>query len=411
MNSQTLKSVLAVLVVFLFAGALVGYFITTQQQAQTAQKQLSDEVSAKLSNDIGALNPILTVKVYDSSGHLYATRVEKHDLLTNIFINWLALMISNSNPNSGNLASFSATSISGTSYTLHATNAAGNSCGSNGWCGILDNSPHIFGGLIEVGTGTVAPARTDTALSAPYQAPPVPVSSSTYDPNTGNVTIAGNIVAQTAVTISESGLIVQWVALSGTTNSIQSFLIAHDVFTGIAVSAGSTIAVQYTIELLNTGFTNNFGAYLSGIFAYVNVAGQSSSSVSGTTTSNGAAPMYTYSTGSYFGLVDSTTSPFITVGTGTATTSRSAYALQTPSSTCTSSIGAVATIFNVNQIKITTSLSCTATQTISEAAFTVQSGAGTSPPNYYFMFWRTTFTGVSVPANTALTITFVITVN
>jgi hypothetical protein len=406
------RGIFSVVLIFVVALSFVGYFLSAyavQQQAQTAQKQLSDEVSAKLSNDIGALNPILTVKVYDSSGHLYATRVEKHDLLTNIFINWLGTLVLQASSHT-----ISATSIGGTAVSLcSATLGASSGCNWN----YLYGGGNVAGAYIEVGTGTVPAARTDTALGAPYQAPPTKISSVVYDPNTGNITIGGNIVAQTAATISESGLIIEWLP----SNTATQFLFAHDVFTGIAVSAGSTIAVQYTIELLNTGFTNNFGEFFACVLQSIVVgSGGGPAGVSGATDVSGTARnlgCYLNFSVSNGGQNIASNQPWAAFGTGTTSPARSQYTLATPSSTCTntptspaaSNNGVASSIFNVNQIKITTSLVCTSAQTISEAGLFDQISYNSNL--YTFMLWRATFTGVSVPANTALTITFVITVN
>jgi hypothetical protein len=346
------------------------------------------------------LHPILEITVRSPSGQITAHYVDRNDLITNNFVNFLVSLFT---PPTGSTSSFTATDTSGISRTFVLRSQGGANRGPPTYA-LYTTDLGAVGGTIQVGGGTILASRTDTNLQTPYQSA-VAVNTPAYDGTTGNVTVAASIVAQSATSVSESAFIIVWDDLS---SALRSILLFHDVFPAIAVTSGSTIAVQYTFELLNTGFTNNFGNLLACTFT--NTPGSGYASLSSTDTSNTVRSGFCYAFAA-IGAIDNSGSypyPRIGVGSGSTAPTRSGYSLATPA--CGFQTVTPPTILSGNILAIPASVTCVSATSITEADFELAYNINLSPP-ISVMFWRATFPAVSVPANTAITITFKVTLN
>ena len=202
----------------------------------------------------------LSVKVYDSSGALKASVTQNDDMVMNNFMNFLASWLTNEGYTSAP-STFTMTDTTGTVDTLVGRDSLStyNACT---WACELSTPPYA-GGYIAVGTGTTAVARTDHKLTTQYQSL-VTVTQPTYDPSTGNIVFGAGIIAGSAASISEVGFFENWFI---GTEYWANFLMFHDTFTAVPVSAGNTISIQYTVQLGSTAYNNNLGTLLAAIFA------------------------------------------------------------------------------------------------------------------------------------------------
>lgn len=214
----------------------------------------------------------LNVTVTDKSGKVVGSVYQPHDLILNNFYLWLTALLNNAQ--------------SGQTVTVSPKNTAGGAVTSYGWgvffsgsgtsnCSVAGSGFNCFnsvsageGGLIEVGTLSTAATRADTNLGAAYQ--------SYFDTNavcstgsTDSIVVTGSENANTGTTVTESGLFYQSNAAGPTT---ETYMLAHDVFTGVAVSAGNTVTVQYTWSLNNAGYNYNLCEYFAGMLTQPNGA-------------------------------------------------------------------------------------------------------------------------------------------
>lgn len=197
----------------------------------------------------------LQVNVTDH-GKLLSSTTLPHDLILNNFYDWLIAALDNAQ---------SATTV----FTSGMKNTAGVTENLPVWgAGLCNTSPYCLsyvgagnGGLIEVGSLSTAATRSDTALGTAFQSY-FDVSSVCSTGSTDSVVVTGSENANSGVTMSESGLFAQ--------NAGFTFMLAHDIFAGVAVSAGNTITVQYTWSLNNAGFNYNLCEYLAALFSQPN---------------------------------------------------------------------------------------------------------------------------------------------
>jgi len=373
-----------------------------QQKQLQLQQKLAEQVKVEnaINLSAGSLHPILTVTARDAQGRVYARYVDKNDLMLNNFINMLACIFSDQ-----------------FSFTFTTTTNTVNAEVCHGSSGLTLGNDVSFaaGSLIQTGTGTTAAARTDIAIQTPFQSA-VTVLSAMYDTNTGNATASVSFTASTGYTMTEAGLMY--------TQANVNYLLFHDVFTGIVISTGSAVAVQYTLELLTTGFTNSFGALLGCLFSY----GAQNTAVSFAATDTGgtartlrcATPSspnaQTFAGDNAQGSQTNIIS-WMEVGTGTTAVSRSATYLTTAAcgGTATGQTGLTGfmnpTVYSVTQIKVSRPVTCTSATSVTEAAELTDWFDVNTAVVEAFMLWRQTFTAVSVGANQAVTPALTITVN
>ena len=203
----------------------------------------------------------LSVKVYDSSGALKASVTQNDDMVMNNFMNFLASWMTNEGYTSAP-STFTMTDTTGTVDTLVGRDSLSTYTTCT-WACEISSAPYA-GGYIAVGTGTTAVARTDHKLTTQYQSL-VTVTQPTYDPSTGQHRlrrrdhrrvgrehIRGRVLRELVHRRHES-----WA----------NFLMFHDTFTAVPVSAGNTISIQYTVQLGSTAYNNNLGTLLAAIFA------------------------------------------------------------------------------------------------------------------------------------------------
>lgn len=240
----------AILAVTAIAGA---YLIAPAAKSSVEPSVPGGELSVHL-----ALN--VTVLKSSTNHTVIANRYEANDLLTNNFFLWLGAMMTNAP--SGGSSSSSLKSTGGASVTYY------------GWSTVSEDCPSAYyncvnvneGGLIEVGTGTTAAARADYVLTTPFQSF-FGTSTACATGSTDSVTISGAENAASGGTITEAGLFLQQYYNSAT------FMFAHDVFTGISVSSGNTIVIQYTLSLNNAGFNFNLCQFLASALTQPNGQG------------------------------------------------------------------------------------------------------------------------------------------
>ena len=399
----------AVLVIFLGVTIAVSsmagvYGFSLDRQGATSSGSLSQNypVSAQLS-----------VKVYDSTGALKASETQNDDMVMNNFMNFLSSWLTYEGASSSS-STFTMTDTTGTVDTLVGRDSTSTYSTCTWACEI--STPPYAGGYIAVGTGNTAVARTDHKLTAQYQSL-VAVTQPTYDPSTGNIVFGVGIIAGSAASISEVGFFENWYT-SGLI--FANFLMFHDTFTAIPISAGNTISVQYTIQLGSTAYNNNLGLLLAAIFA--NTLG-TASTVKLTPTS-GAAQMVdvyvTASSGGYFyydvfaapradlGSGATGADSAIRVGTGTASTCPNNPAGYAQSRSATDLCQAVLTYAPVSSyvfspyVGVTAVIPTPTATSFTEAGYYQSFGSAT----YSFLLIRNTFSALAVPADSSITSTF-----
>jgi len=364
---------------------------------------LQNTIQSKFGSDVNtAMNPILDITVYQSAtNHTVLHRfVDKNDLITNIFIKFMETYMT---PSSG-AKTFTATDTGGVSRTF--TEYTGGIC-SGGAVAICNASVGNVGSTIQMGTGNCAAARTDTAICTPYQTPTT-VGQPGYSSSTGNVTITSAITALTPASITESGLIMNWMDDGSTVRSILFF---HDTFVGIPVIMGNVVVVQYTLELNNTGFTNAFGYFLTLMFMSVSETSGEVINPYGfinDTTGSPIQPAAFYSgcstNGCESSLRGSVAYPYIQIGSGSTALTRTAYALAT--SACSTNVLQTPSTISTSTLLLQAGIACGSSTNISEADLVMemicvsQSCAGGAAP--IFMYWRGIFTTVPVGAGASI---------
>ncbi|MDA4122814.1 MAG: hypothetical protein OK456_06510 [Thaumarchaeota archaeon] len=362
-----------------------------------------------------SLSAQLSVKVYNH-GTLVGSATVNGDLVMNNFMNWLQGWMVYETP-SGAASTFVMTDTSGTARMLYGRDSSSTTATCTWAC--ENTVPPYAGGYIGVGTGTTAPARTDSKLGALYPAGEtytqalVPVQPPTYDPSTGNIVFGGAIIAGGSATISEAGYFENWY-LTGFA-VWDTFMMFHDTFAGIAVSAGNTISVQYTVQLGSVAYNNNLGILLTAIFA--NTLG-APSSVKLTATTGAPVSVAVYYVSPLaaprvdLGSSATGSDSAIRIGTGSANSggcptanpggfpaARNAIDLCVPALTYTQVNSFVISPY----VAVTSVIPVIAPTTFTEAGYYQSFDSA-----YSFLLIRSTFSGsgVAVPADSSLTVTY-----
>lgn len=166
----------------------------------------------------GGVKLKLHLEAKDEQGNITGVYDNPNDLATNQF------------------AGFINTNLLDTGETIKDTAGTGNAISANS----AATSPTIV-----AGTGTTAAAVTDYALQTPVSGSSGSVGATVGAPSgsgtSGTITITGTITNSSGsnITYSEVGI---EITVGGNT-----YLISHDVFTGLTVSNGGTLAVTYTL--------------------------------------------------------------------------------------------------------------------------------------------------------------------
>jgi hypothetical protein len=249
-------------VAFLLLTSITGYgFISTLGKAPASDATLTCAGSHCNLNVPIHVNLALNITVYKSATNrtVVGSVYQPHDLILNNFYDWLIAALNN------------AQSLA-TIQTSGMKNTAGSAVNPYIWGSHLCSTDCFDmvapgqGGLIEVGTVSTAATRTDTNLGAAYQSY-FDTSDICSIGSTDSVVVTGSENANSGTTITESGLFYQSIV---STNSVVMF--AHDVFSGVVVSGGNTITVQYTWSLNNAGFNYNLCELLAAYFTQPNGA-------------------------------------------------------------------------------------------------------------------------------------------
>jgi hypothetical protein len=268
------------------------------------------------------------------------------------------------------------------------------------------------GGYIAVGTGSAAVQRTDFKLTAQYQALATVNQPPTYDPSTGNIVFGVGIIAGTAASISEVGFFENWYSYG--VGSFY-FLMFHDTFSTLAVGAGNTISVQYTVQLGSTAYNNNLGTLLAAIFA--NPLG-TASSVKLNPTGGASQSVWVYFPAQYIGTYTAPRADLsagttgadsaIRVGTGTTSTCPNNPGGFAQSRSATDLCQPVLQYTPVNSwvfspyVAVTAVVPTPTATSFTEAGYYQSFGSAA----YAFLLIRNTFTALAVPADSSITSTF-----
>lgn len=231
----------AVLVALILAVAMMSGVTAYNYTSHTIQDQKQQTTNTMLAN-LGArlltgVDVSLRLTVTNPDGQVVSTTNYPHDLITNNMIDFIGDFFGNS---------ACANNLHGTGGSLTTACA---------WCSqnlaspfgayynviCFGNSSYptaCCGGSIGVGTGVTPAARGDYNLQTQ-------VGSSVV---VNQPTIVGNsIVIAAGITLTAGATVTEAAFFASTGDSV-TYLIFHDVFAGIVVSADQTIQVQYTIN-------------------------------------------------------------------------------------------------------------------------------------------------------------------
>jgi hypothetical protein len=400
----------AIVVIFLIAIVAVSCLAGTYAFILSRQTSTTSGASPSQSLPVSAQ---LSVKVYNGSV-LKASATENDDMVMNNFMNFLASWLTYEGTTSAS-STFTMTDTTGTVDTLVGRDSSAIYTTCTWACEA--SSPPYAGGYIAVGTGTAVVARTDHKLTTQYQSL-VTVTTPTYDPSTGNIVFGVGIIAGSAASISEVGFFENWY-IGGFT--FADFLMFHDTFSTIAVSAGNTISIQYTVQLGSTAYNNNLGILLAAIFA--NPLGTASSvKLNPTSGTSQTVSVYNLASGQGGYYIDIYPAPradlgsgatgadsAIRVGTGsTSTCPNNSAAGFTQSRSATDLCNPVLSYQPVNSytfspyVAVTAVIPTPTATSFTEAGYYQSFGSGT----YSFLLIRNTFTALAVPADSSITATY-----
>ena len=339
----------------------------------------------------------LNIKVLDNNGSLVRDITHPNDLILNNFIHWWAIMTlgtSESMTTDGN----SAGNVGDTLYTSYGS-GAGNFYNFGGV------TPG-YGGYIGIGTGTTTPARTDYALTTKvgsYSA----VDSAIYIQGAQTITFASGFTLTSGATISEAGYFTR-------ADSGSYYMLFHDTFTGIAVSADQSVQIQYTLNLPATTMVN-LAVYLAAALQSCQASAESATcyneyamtTTSGAAVNAGTLAMFgDYYCGyeCYCPSLACLASDYLLVGTGSAVAITD-HILDSQVGPTTTSETTTVDMTNYKVLALAT-IPLTTGYTISESGLYVTStvAMSTSPGNYQFMFAHNSFSGAAVPASSSITV-------
>lgn len=242
-----------------------GFVFSTPSPRQTVgiNETVRLTIDQMIYNDIGLS---LRINVSDHGKVLSSTYLE-HDMILNNFYKWLIALLNNAQSGERIFASVTDTAGSAQTPSTWGADNGGLHCGNAGvYC--FNAVKAGQGGLIEVGTSSTAATRADTNLGTAFQSY---FNTNSYCSTgaTDSIIITGSVNANSGVTITESGLFFQDTTAS---NVVHTYILAHDIFAGVVVSAGNTITIQYTWSLNNAGFNYNLCELLAAYFTQPNGA-------------------------------------------------------------------------------------------------------------------------------------------
>ena len=311
----------------------------------------------------------LTVSVYDAEGNLKSSVKKPDDLLTAQFIGFLATVLKGT-PSVG----------SNTVVLKNDANADKTIRVQDDIASFQDNSitdsgagSAKKGGIVGIGTGSTAPARSDYSLETKVEAYSDITSAPVWDPTAGTISLSGNVAITGSRTITEAILGVKW-RDTGATDQV--FIFARDTFAGQAVVNTDVVAVSYVITLTGSEFTNNFGVYLSTILTTCN-DGQTVTYSTYKNIANSNVALHTYipsgyaNAWSYNNVIESRAGR-IYIGTGSTAVARTDYYLGTKIQSGVDYI----TQTDSTGITINGSFNCLSATTINEVGLTVYATAG-----------------------------------
>lgn len=366
----------------------------------------STSIQSPFQTLFGQLGVSLHLTVLDPDGSVASSANYPNDIITNQFIEFFGNFFGGNNCFNLNAVAGSGKSVCNEAVSPFVT--AYSCC----YTYFYDGGD---GGYIGIGTGTVAPARADSALESQVGSwTPIstPVVSGT------SVIVASGITLTSPETISEAGFAVQTGGWTTTPtpafNTNGLFLFFHDTFTGIPVAADQTLQVQYTLNFPSTA-NQNLVALVGSMFQYI---AQSYSS----TYENNIAPMVdssgtTHAAGSlrvWYGVaaggcsasyLTCAATPLIEVGTSNTSPTNADYQLnaQVGSTTAIST----ATIDMTNyEVLYRDTMILTSAYTIQEAGLFYSgewSGVSGNLGSVHFLLFHSLTGAISVPANNAIT--------
>jgi hypothetical protein len=348
----------------------------------------------------------------DADGRIAHTAYYPDDLILNNFQNFMQTWLTGTAVNTA--ATTTMTDDGGTSRTptIWPLNSATNNY-------FTFNNAAQSGAEIGIGTSSTAPARADRALTTKVLAY-VFVGNSAYDTVSQNVTVSATFTETGSATIQEAGLFVHW---DYTSTTLADFMLFHDTFTGIAMTAGQTLTVQYIIPLKSTGFNNNFGYILASLlssctgtcamssinanFVVVDIRGvQENPNVYMTTAINP-------NTGNFAVGTAAATNGFVgtmafSVGFSSTAGTDAVFQLFQPAYSGNNPLdSAVTNTLSANVLTLRGTITQTTLQTYQESGLyqfgSVIAGSNNNNGNNMILIWRGTYSAFTVSANNAFT--------
>jgi hypothetical protein len=357
-------------------------------------------------NLLDQINVGLNLRVLNPDGSMVSNTSYPDDIITNQFVEFFGNFLGGNNCFNLNAVGGSGKSVCNEAVSPFVTAYA---------CCYTYFYDGGDGGYIGIGTGTVAPARTDSALESQVGSwTPIspPVVSGT------SVIVASGITLTAAETISEAGFALQtggWTTTQTPAfNTNGLFLFFHDTFTGISVAADQTLQVQYTLNFPSTA-NQNLVALVGSMFQYV------AQSYSGTYEDN-IAPMVdssgtTHAAGSlrvWYGVATNgcsasyltcTATPLIEVGTSTTAPTDTDYQLNAQVGS-TTDISTTTIDMTKYEVLYRDTMILTSTYTIQEAGLFYSgewSGVSGNLGSIHFLLFHSLTGAIPVSANNAIT--------
>jgi len=366
-----------------------------QSQVQTTTYDAVSNVFvlANLGNHLlTGMNVSLRLTVLNTDGSVVTTRNYPSDIITNQMIDFIGDFFGN-NQCANNIKDTAGTV---TNACLWCSGSLGSPFGElyNAICNGNSSYPSACcGGSIGVGTGTNPVARTDYNLQTQV--------GSAVAVNTP--TIAGNsIVFVAGITLTSAATVTE-AAFFATTGDTVSYMIFHDEFTGISISADQTIQVQYTLNF-PTGTNQNFLAFVASWLEPVALSRDNIGTlVNSADTIHNSGTLLFWSTSQPSGCNGFCAStPIIEVGTSSTAPTASDYILNAQVGPTNAVVTTTIDTTTNYRVLMQNSITLTSSYTIQEAGYF----CGTTDGNY-LMFHLLTG-AVSIPANNGITTQFTI---
>jgi len=214
-----------------------------------------------LALDVGRIKMGIDVVGYNhTDGSITGEYHNDDDVMTSNFVSYLCQMFENCGTNDGP-TNFQFNWTSGTKSALALRERYFDYAFTASWTQTQTNSGGTYvGSTVGIGNSSTATALSDNKLLS-QDGDYVQPRNTTYA--NGNVTIVAVCVVNGSQTtgITEAGLF-----LNG--GASRTALMFRETFTAIPCVIGDTIVITYTIQLADTGFTDNFGKLLESIFLW-----------------------------------------------------------------------------------------------------------------------------------------------